>query len=343
MFGDQFGGGGQRQPARAGQRRGRRPVGAAGDHQPGSRGGRGGAQQVGRPAAAPLTDPGQEHAGAEPVQVAWQPVPGAARTVRVTQQQHAPDQGTRGDRGEHQRRPPSPAVVRSAPTHDRQPQQRQREVERHLGAEAPGVPETGQQRPADHRRGECGGGQPDVAGSPARRRHQQPQPRQRRQIAGNQPDRPPPQVGPHAHRAAASGGGEHPGSHQQEPRQHEEHGHPGVPSGQPGSPRIAQRRSTVEADVREQHQSGGHGPQALEHGEVVRRRRVRWRAGRRSAPTFAERRTRGTKGCHDAVRRGHVERLLCRGDRGHRVADLAISEKVLDQRLPIGRVLHVTM
>ena len=87
-------------------------------------------------------DDGEQHAGGEPVEVGRQPVAGAQRQQPDERVHHVVRRGHHDQQRDH-RQLPAPALLGSgtAPSRGQQAEQRERDVERDLRAQAPGLRE----------------------------------------------------------------------------------------------------------------------------------------------------------------------------------------------------------
>lgn len=329
MLRDRLPDGGRTQVVRPDERRRADPVDRRGGREPRARG-------LGRLTEHPRTavrtalpQPGEQHAAGEPVEVAGQPV--ERRQPAGVRQQPAEPPADRDDEHRHHddRHPSGAAAARTgaaaAAREPEQGQQRQRDVEGHLGAEAPGLGEPGQQRHLAVDRRQRPGRPPVLRRAAQRRRHEDRDARERHQVRRDEPDEAAPEVDPLPDGGRRAAAGEHPRPHEQEPGQHEEDCHPDVAAGQPARPAAVVAGAALEPDVGEQDEDGGGGPVGLEDRQVVPRGGGGGGGGRRAVGGVGGGGAGVVGGVLPGQRSGGHGTLTTRAERTHRPASAAVA------------------
>ncbi|AQA23263.1 hypothetical protein BTZ20_0462 [Rhodococcus sp. MTM3W5.2] len=204
---------------------------------------------------------GQHHARREPRQVSGQPVVGVDRVRRRHRHEH-PAEAER--RHAEQHRDPQ-ARGRAAQADERQRDQREQRVERHLHRQAPHLGQPAGQRQRHEHLGKAQIRQPHLQPA-ARLREEQQDQHDRHPVGGQDAGGTVQQVPPDRRGRAQSAGRRRVRAPQQEPGQREEQRHRHVESAPDAAEHRITRRPCLEGDVGDQHTERGESPHALQRG-----------------------------------------------------------------------------
>jgi len=205
---------------------------------------------------------GQHHARREPRQVSGQPVVGVDG-LRGRHRHEHPAQAERR-RAEQHRDPQSRG--RTAQADERQRDQREQRVERHLHRQAPHLGQSAGQRQRHEHLGKAEVRQPHLQPA-ARLREEQQDQHDCHPVGGQDTGGTVHQVPRDRRGRAQSAGGHRVRAPQQEPGQREEQRHRHVESAPDAAEHRITRRAGLKCDVGDQHTERGESPHALQRGD----------------------------------------------------------------------------